>query len=136
MTGHAIGGQASDQANLVGQAGAGNHDGQVKPKAHRSGQIFSESRRVADTEPGALPPRSTATTLTDLGVRWDRISAVRAMLMLVDREEISRGLAEGLEYKDIALRLGRELQEPVLLRCDDAAILRHNVIKQVPAGCN
>ncbi|HZE02863.1 MAG TPA: IS30 family transposase [Pseudonocardiaceae bacterium] len=31
------------------------------------------------------------------------------MLMLVDREEISRGLAEGLEYKDIALRLGRDL---------------------------
>jgi IS30 family transposase len=30
------------------------------------------------------------------------------MLMLVDREEISRGLAEGLEYKDIALRLGRD----------------------------
>ena len=29
---------------------------------------------------------------------------MRAMLMLVDREEISRGLAEGLEYKDIALR--------------------------------
>ena len=33
---------------------------------------------------------------------------MRAMLMLVDREEISRGLAEGLEYKDIALRLGRD----------------------------
>jgi transposase, IS30 family len=43
-----------------------------------------------------------------LAVRWDRIAAVRAMLMLVDREEISRGLAEGLEYKDIALRLGRD----------------------------
>jgi transposase, IS30 family len=29
------------------------------------------------------------------------------MLMLVDREEISRGLAEGLEFKEIGLRLGR-----------------------------
>ncbi len=34
--------------------------------------------------------------------------AVRKMLMLVDREEISRGLAEGLAYKEIALRLGRD----------------------------
>jgi transposase, IS30 family len=35
-------------------------------------------------------------------------SAVRAMLMLSDREEISRGLAEGLEFKQIGLRLGRD----------------------------
>ncbi len=34
--------------------------------------------------------------------------AVRAMLMLSDREEISRGLAEGLQYKEIALRMGRD----------------------------
>ena len=33
---------------------------------------------------------------------------MRAMLMLSDREEISRGLAEGLQYKEIALRLGRD----------------------------
>jgi len=33
---------------------------------------------------------------------------VRAMLMLSDREEISRGLAEGLEYKEIGLRLERD----------------------------
>ncbi len=39
-------------------------------------------------------------------VRWDRMPAVRAMLMLADQEEISRGLAEGLLYKEIALRLG------------------------------
>jgi IS30 family transposase len=32
--------------------------------------------------------------------------AVRAMLMLSDREEISRGLAEGLQYKVIAARIG------------------------------
>ena len=43
-----------------------------------------------------------------LVVRWDRMPAVRAMLMLSDREEISRGLAEGLEYKEIGLRLGRD----------------------------
>jgi IS30 family transposase len=41
-------------------------------------------------------------------VRWDRIPAVRVMLMLSDREEISRGLAEGLQYKEIASRLGRD----------------------------
>ena len=34
--------------------------------------------------------------------------AVRAMLMLSDREEISRGLAEGLQFKEIGLRLGRD----------------------------
>jgi transposase, IS30 family len=33
---------------------------------------------------------------------------VRKMLMLVDREEISRGLAESLEYKEIGRRLGRD----------------------------
>jgi len=33
---------------------------------------------------------------------------VRKMLMLVDREEISRGLAESLEYTEIGLRLGRD----------------------------
>jgi transposase, IS30 family len=43
-----------------------------------------------------------------LKVRWDRIPVVREMLMLVDREEISRGLAEGLQYKQIAFRVGRD----------------------------
>ena len=33
---------------------------------------------------------------------------MRKMLMLVDREEISRGLAESLEYTEIGLRLGRD----------------------------
>jgi transposase, IS30 family len=33
---------------------------------------------------------------------------VRKMLTMLDREEISRGLAEGLEYKEIAHRLGRD----------------------------
>jgi IS30 family transposase len=33
---------------------------------------------------------------------------VRDMLMLADREEISRGLVEGLQYKEIGLRLGRD----------------------------
>jgi transposase, IS30 family len=34
--------------------------------------------------------------------------AVRAMLMFADREELSRGLAEGLQYNEIVLRLGRD----------------------------
>lgn len=34
--------------------------------------------------------------------------AVRKLLMLSDREEISRGLAEGLEFKEIAVRIGRD----------------------------
>ena len=51
----------------MGQAGAGNRDGQVQAKARRSGQMWAESRRVTDTEPGGPPPRSTATTLTDVG---------------------------------------------------------------------
>ncbi|MFC8847838.1 helix-turn-helix domain-containing protein, partial [Micromonospora sp. NPDC057141] len=33
--------------------------------------------------------------------------AVRNMLTLADREEISRGLAEGLEYKEIARLISR-----------------------------
>jgi transposase, IS30 family len=36
---------------------------------------------------------------------------VRKMLMLTDREEISRGLAESLEYKEIGLRLGSNSQD-------------------------
>ena len=53
-------GQASDEASSsVGQAGAGNHDGQVRWKARRSGQICRESHRVTDTEPDGPPPRST-----------------------------------------------------------------------------
>jgi IS30 family transposase len=34
--------------------------------------------------------------------------AVRMMLTLPDREEISRGLAEGLPYKEIGVRVGRD----------------------------
>jgi transposase, IS30 family len=33
---------------------------------------------------------------------------VRRMLTLADREEISRGLAESLQYKEIAARIGRD----------------------------
>jgi transposase, IS30 family len=33
---------------------------------------------------------------------------VRKMLMLADREEISCGLAESLEYREIGLRIGRD----------------------------
>src|SRR3954452_10400510 len=34
---------------LVGQVGAGDHDGQVRGKAHRGGQIFEESHRITGT---------------------------------------------------------------------------------------
>ena len=33
---------------------------------------------------------------------------MRVMLTLADREEISRGLAEGLQYKEIGVRIGRD----------------------------
>jgi hypothetical protein len=73
MTGHAIGGQASDQANLVDQAGTGNHSGQVKPKTRHRSQINNGSHRVAGTKPGALPPRSTATTPTNQQIQTSRL---------------------------------------------------------------
>ena len=60
----------------MGQAGAGNRDGRVNNKARRGGRISGESRRVAGTEPGVLPPRSTATTLTDL---WSRLLATNVL---------------------------------------------------------
>src|SRR4051812_32017289 len=44
----------------------------------------------------------------DLAEAVETGCTVRKMLMLVDREEISRGLAESLEYKEIGLRLGRD----------------------------
>jgi hypothetical protein len=40
----------------------GNYHGQVRRRARRSGQIKPESRRVTGAEPGGPPPRSTATT--------------------------------------------------------------------------
>lgn len=33
---------------------------------------------------------------------------MRKMLMFADREEISRGLAESLQYREIGLRIGRD----------------------------
>lgn len=40
---------------------------------------------------------------------------VRVMLTLSDREEISRGLAEGLLYKKIGARIGRD---PSIVSCE------------------
>ena len=52
------GGQASDQVNAVGQAGAGEPGtGQKKGTPH-SGQIRSESPGIAGTDPGGSPPRT------------------------------------------------------------------------------
>jgi hypothetical protein len=39
------GGHAHRSSQLVGQAGAGNHDRQVTSKARRGGQIMVESQR-------------------------------------------------------------------------------------------
>ena len=50
--------------------------------------------------------------------------AVRVMLMLSDREEISRGLAEGLAYKEIALRMGRV-----------ASVISRDVARHGGRGC-
>jgi len=44
VMGHAIGGQASDQANLVGQAGAGNPAGMSSRRHVTDGQIYHEPR--------------------------------------------------------------------------------------------
>ena len=44
------------------------------------------------------------------------------MLMLMDREEISRGLAESLEYKEIGRGLGR-----------DSSVISREVAR--PYGC-
>ena len=43
-----------------------------------------------------------------LASRWGRIPAVRIMLTLIDREEISRGLAEDLLFTEIAVRIDRD----------------------------
>jgi hypothetical protein len=65
VTGHAIGGQASDQANTVGQAGVGDPGTGQKKGTRTRGQIRSESPEYAGTNPGGSPPRTTAVTLTD-----------------------------------------------------------------------
>jgi hypothetical protein len=57
---------------------------------------------------GATVPALSQSKHLILSVRWDRMLAVRMMLTLCDREEISRGLAEGLEFQEIALRIGRD----------------------------
>ena len=58
-------GQASDQANGVGQAGVGTVGRQVKFKTHRSGQIRAESFPGTTTDPGATTTQTDPPTLTD-----------------------------------------------------------------------
>ena len=58
-------GQASDQANKVGQASVGTAGRQVNFKAHRSGQIRAESFPGTTTDPGATPTQTDTPTLTD-----------------------------------------------------------------------
>ena len=67
MTGHAHWRTCFRSGHMVGQAGAGDHGGQVQTRARRSGsQILCESRRVTGTEPDGSPTGSTAPTLRDL----------------------------------------------------------------------
>jgi len=57
VTGHAIGGQASDQASAVGRPGPTNR-GQVKRKARPRRSNPQRVTEPADTDPGGSPPRT------------------------------------------------------------------------------
>jgi hypothetical protein len=65
MSHTASGGQASDQANKVRQAGAGNPADKSSGRHAERGQIMVESHRAAGTNPGSTPTRSATATLTD-----------------------------------------------------------------------
>jgi len=69
----------------------------------------------------ALPPTplTARVALLTVGIGDDGglLPAARVMLMLCDLEEISRGLADGLQYKEIALRVGR-----------DPSVISHEVV--------
>jgi hypothetical protein len=52
----------------VGQTGAGDPTDKSPARHATGGRIRSESHRITDTDPRGPPPRSTATTLTDLPV--------------------------------------------------------------------
>jgi IS30 family transposase len=98
-------------------------------------------------------------------VWWDRMPAVRVMLILQEREDVSRGLAEGLQYKEIAVRLDRDpsiisrevarhggrtgyraagaevaaaasRQRPKLFAVERSPRLRAVVIERLRAGCS
>src|SRR6478752_1411208 len=58
-------GQASDQANKVGQASVGTAGRQVNFKARRNGQIRAESFPGTTTDPGSTPTQTDTPTLTD-----------------------------------------------------------------------
>ena len=87
----------------MGQAGAGDHDGQVIRKARRGGQISSESHRVTGTEPGGPPPRSTATTLTDQLVTRHRALALHDEHIELHAELIAAEVAHQLAMARSAL---------------------------------
>jgi hypothetical protein len=65
VTGHASGGQASDQVNAVGQAGAGGPGTSQKKGTQTSGQIRSESPSPPTPILAAVHPEPPGTTLTD-----------------------------------------------------------------------
>jgi hypothetical protein len=103
----------------VGQAGAGNHHGQVNDGTRRSGQIKPESRRATGAEPGGPPPRSTATTLTDRG-GGALVFAVRTVL-----PRRGRALAErGIEVDHVSIYRWVQRFTPLLI--DAARPCRHS----------
>lgn len=72
------GGQASDQVNTVGQAGAGDTGDRSEEGHAHSGQIRSESPSIADTDPGGSPPR-TAGNDTHRSVGLGELQQVRPL---------------------------------------------------------
>jgi hypothetical protein len=101
----------------VGQAGAGNHHGQVNDRAHRSGQIKPESHRVTGAEPGGPPPRSTATTHRSSAVAVRLLylifRQVLAWLGLLARSTHSKN-AEILVLRHEVAALRRQVNRPRL----------------------
>jgi hypothetical protein len=66
VTGHAPrGGQASDQANQWARPVPATAADKSRPRHAKAARSQYGSHRAAGPKPGALPPRSTATTLTD-----------------------------------------------------------------------
>jgi hypothetical protein len=61
--GHAgDGGQASDQASKVGQAGAGHPNDTSLRRHANGGHMWQESIRITDTEPGSALTHQRQTT--------------------------------------------------------------------------
>jgi hypothetical protein len=75
VTGHANGGQASDQASQVKPGRCRHPAGHVISKARRNGQIFEESPPGTSPEPDGDPPKTAAPTLTEFWVHYVEMEA-------------------------------------------------------------